>query len=130
MNTSMKLVSFYSRNLPKFSLNHRSQLVTSILPRPLVMDQNDHHTPEVKQVSKILNTDADVSLGVLRKEFSKVGSGTFELSKDDGTGIALLSINNVERRNSLSGLMMAQFNDVLTQLEEWKEASNVSFKCD
>lgn len=84
---------------------------------------NDHNVHEAKPVSKILNTDVDVSLDVLRKEFSEVGKGTFELRKDEGTGIALLTINNVERRNSLSGLMMAQFNDVLTRLEEWNDVS-------
>lgn len=131
MNVSMKLVSFYSKKLSKISLHQRSQLVTSVLPRPLVMDPapNDQHynRPEVKPVSKILNTDIDVSLDVLRKEFSKVGRGAFELIKDDDTGIALLTINNVERRNSLSGLMMAQFDEVLTRLEEWQEVNQAVY---
>lgn len=124
MNALTKLVPFCSRTISKIQLNHRSQLVTSVLPRPLIMDpptNDNQYQPEVKPVSSILNTNIDVSLDILRKEFSKVGKGTFELRKDEETGVALLSINNVERRNSLSGLMMAQFNDVLTQLEEWKE---------
>lgn len=88
---------------------------------------NDHkYQPDIKPVSSLLNTNIDVGLDVLRKEFSKVGKGTFELRKDEETGIALLTINNVERRNSLSGLMMAQFNVVLTQLEEWKEVMYLS----
>lgn len=130
MNSLTKLVSFYSRYISKTPiLNHRSQLVTSVLPRPLIMDPptNDHkYQPDIKPVSSLLNTNIDVGLDVLRKEFSKVGKGTFELRKDEETGIALLTINNVERRNSLSGLMMAQFNVVLTQLEEWKEVMYLS----
>lgn len=144
MKKSMKhLVSFYSLNLHQSrnistkipsqttqNFTQKSHLVTSALPRPLIMDPPDNHSnhepnekPKVTNpISTILNTNLDGgNLDVLRREFSKTGKGSFELRKDETSGVATLTINNVERRNSFSGLMMAQFNEVLTQLEEWKE---------
>lgn len=49
------------------------------------------------------------------------GGGRLELAMDDATGIATLCINSPARKNAWSGAMMAQFSDVLLQLEQWKE---------
>ena len=52
-----------------------------------------------------------------------MGSGRFDLTKDDETGVAVLTINNYEKRNSLSGFMMSQMDEVLTELENWTKVS-------
>lgn len=62
-------------------------------------------------------------LFALRQEFRTMGTGRFNLRKDEETGIAVLTINNFEKRNSLSGFMMSQMDNVLTELENWSEVS-------
>lgn len=47
--------------------------------------------------------------------------GRLDLTLDERTGIATLCINSPARKNAWSGAMMAQFSDVLQQLEQWKE---------
>lgn len=49
------------------------------------------------------------------------GGGRLDLAMDDATGIATLCINSPARKNAWSGAMMAQFSDVLLQLEQWKD---------
>ena len=53
--------------------------------------------------------------------------GQFDLKLDHKSGIATLCINNPVRKNAISGPMMVQFSDLLTQLESWKEVSSVIF---
>lgn len=48
-------------------------------------------------------------------------NGQLELELDNESGIATLCINSPARKNAFSGFMMAQFSDILTQLESWKE---------
>lgn len=62
-------------------------------------------------------------LHALRQEFRTMGTGRFDLVRDNETGIAILTINNFEKRNSLSGFMMSQMDDVLSELESWSEVS-------
>lgn len=71
--------------------------------------------------SAILNHDTGAPLEVLRREFSTIGEGRFTLFKDDASGVATLTIDHPERKNALSGAMMAQFSDIITELEEWKQ---------
>ncbi|KAI1280720.1 Ethylmalonyl-CoA decarboxylase [Halotydeus destructor] len=71
------------------------------------------------------NPDSDADIVTLREEFRKIGNGTFELVKDDSNGIAVLTIDHPERKNSLSGSMMAQFDGVLKELETWNEGKAV-----
>lgn len=67
-----------------------------------------------------LTTTPD-ELQALRAEFRTMGSGRFDLVKDEESGIAILTINNFAKRNSLSGFMMAQMDEVLTELESWSQ---------
>lgn len=45
---------------------------------------------------------------------------TFELTKNESTGIASICINNPSKRNAINGQMMEELALVITQLEEWK----------
>jgi ethylmalonyl-CoA/methylmalonyl-CoA decarboxylase len=67
------------------------------------------------------NTTTPDELIALRQEFRTMGTGRFDLVRDDESGIAVLTINNFEKRNSLSGYMMSQMDDVLTELECWSQ---------
>lgn len=55
-------------------------------------------------------------------------SGTFHLHKDVESGIALLAIRNVNKKNCFSGAMMAQFSDFLNEVEQWKEVCHIKQK--
>ncbi|XP_054161562.1 ethylmalonyl-CoA decarboxylase-like [Oppia nitens] len=57
----------------------------------------------------------------IRREYHDYKGGNLELTKDDTTGIATLCINCFERRNALSGVMMSQMADIITELEEWTQ---------
>jgi ethylmalonyl-CoA/methylmalonyl-CoA decarboxylase len=59
----------------------------------------------------------------LRELFRGLGGGKFQLVMDDESAIAVLTIDHPERRNSVTGHMMAQMDEVLTQLESWSRVS-------
>ena len=61
----------------------------------------------------------------IRQEFSSLGSGSIDLLKDSSTGIAIMTINNYAKRNSFSGKMIAQFDEILKDLESWSEGKAV-----
>ena len=63
----------------------------------------------------------------IRKEYHNYTGGTLHLTKDDQTGIAQLQINSVERRNALSGTMMSELTDIITELEQWTQVSVETF---
>jgi enoyl-CoA hydratase/carnithine racemase len=47
-------------------------------------------------------------------------NATFELSKNDTTGIATICVNNPSKRNAINGQMMEQIARVIEELEDWK----------
>ena len=57
----------------------------------------------------------------IRREYHDYTGGRLELRKDNTTGIAELCINSFERRNALSGTMMSQLADIITDLEQWTQ---------
>lgn len=63
-------------------------------------------------------------LSAIRRWITSVcpGSGTLDLVKDE-TGVATLTINNPRQKNALSASIMVQFDQVLTNLESWKDVS-------
>ena len=66
---------------------------------------------------------ASDSIEQIRMEFSQYGSGAFELYNDAESAIALLCIKNCNKKNCFTGSMMAQFTDVLDEVERWNEVS-------
>ena len=68
-----------------------------------------------------MNGNTDSLIDNIRREYHDYKGGTLELRKDDITGIAELSIDSNERRNALSGTMMSQLADIITELEQWKQ---------
>ncbi|CAH1400307.1 unnamed protein product [Nezara viridula] len=60
------------------------------------------------------------TLEQIKDIFKQYGSGSIDLSLvDDGIGI--LVINNPEKRNAMSGKMMVQLCDAISELEKWKD---------
>ncbi|CAG8492205.1 17090_t:CDS:2, partial [Acaulospora morrowiae] len=56
-------------------------------------------------------------LSEVREELRKLGHGTVEFNPSFSPGIGLITLQNVERRNALSGRMMAQLADLVDRLE-------------
>ena len=48
-----------------------------------------------------------------------------DLTKDDVTGIARVKLNHPDRKNALSGKMMAELADIVTDLEAWSTGKGV-----
>lgn len=61
----------------------------------------------------------------LRSKFSKFKGGSVVLTKDEGSGVARIRIDNPSKRNSMSGEMMVQLHDAVTELQDWKNGKAV-----
>ncbi len=73
---------------------------------------------------KVLNeeqTKNSLSIEQIRNKFFNYKGGAIDLVKDNVSGIASICLNHPQRKNSLSGAMMAQLTDVIAELEEWRE---------
>ncbi|KAK3089096.1 hypothetical protein FSP39_000721 [Pinctada imbricata] len=57
--------------------------------------------------------------------FSLIRGGSIDLSKDEDSGIALITLNHTERKNAMSGKMMCDLADVVTELESWSSGKGV-----
>jgi hypothetical protein len=71
-----------------------------------------------------IKLNGDSMIDNIRREYHDYEGGNLELIKDDNTGIATLCMNSVERRNALSGTMMSELCDIITELEQWKLVNN------
>lgn len=45
--------------------------------------------------------------------------GNISLNCNDSNGIAVVTINNADRKNALTGLMMVQLSDIVDELQTW-----------
>jgi len=68
-----------------------------------------------------LETDIDE----ICQQFSRYEGGKIDLTKDEDTGIATITINHAERKNAFSGSMMVQLRNVVNILEDWKEGKGL-----
>lgn len=121
MASSFKLLRLCARNW----INVNARFIGTQAPLPVtksVLKTMDEDVQPQPTSPPILNhRRPDETLEVLRKEFAKIGDGNMVLFKDDTTGIATLTIDQPQRRNSLSGRMMAQFSDKIAELERWEQ---------
>ena len=60
-----------------------------------------------------------ITVESVKKEFFKYEGGSVRLEKDEKTEIATITLCHEEKRNAISGRMMCQFSDIVTDLEEW-----------
>ncbi|XP_059151584.1 ethylmalonyl-CoA decarboxylase-like [Physella acuta] len=76
--------------------------------------------------SRLLSTQVNhQNLLAIRNELVKFEGGSVDLEMDDNTGIATILINNPAKRNSLSGKMMVEMADHITQLEKWSKGKGL-----
>lgn len=64
------------------------------------------------------------SLPEIQHIFRQFGPGSVDLTLGED-GIAILVLNNPEKRNAMSGKMMAELIDAIERLEEWKTGKGV-----
>jgi ethylmalonyl-CoA/methylmalonyl-CoA decarboxylase len=57
------------------------------------------------------------NLSVIREELRELGHGSIKFNSSFSPGIGLITLHNPERRNSLSGKMMAELADIVDKLE-------------
>eukprot|EP00795_Rhopilema_esculentum_P010895 gene10895-19724_t len=85
----------------------------------------------MKTMSTYNPTDKKFPPDVIEKflnRLSKYGNGDIILEKDNGTGIAVVTVENHKRKNALTGHMMVALKDVVSELESWKEGKAVVLK--
>ncbi|XP_078677144.1 ethylmalonyl-CoA decarboxylase-like [Branchiostoma floridae x Branchiostoma belcheri] len=58
---------------------------------------------------------------------SSGGGGAVDLTKDDVSGLAVLTLNNPQRLNAVTGNMMLQLADIVNDLKEWKGGKALIF---
>ncbi|CAM9989279.1 unnamed protein product [Scytosiphon promiscuus] len=71
-----------------------------------------------RSVASCLSGSTDLMRG-FKDRLRPLGPGGISLSLDDENGLATLVLDNHERRNALSGKMMAQLADAVDELERW-----------
>ncbi|KAF2357185.1 Crotonase superfamily [Trinorchestia longiramus] len=63
----------------------------------------------------------DEELKQARERLWPLGAGNIDLSMNSETGIATLVLRQPDKKNALSGRMMVQLADAVTELENWRE---------
>lgn len=64
-------------------------------------------------------------LAEIREQLGKYKAGTVELEKNLETAIAVITLNNPGRKNALSGSMMLELADRVTELSQWKDGKGL-----
>ncbi|XP_055886496.1 ethylmalonyl-CoA decarboxylase-like isoform X1 [Biomphalaria glabrata] len=78
-----------------------------------------------KVTSRLLSTFHQPDLKAIAKELENFPGGSIDLTKDNETGIAVMVINNPDKRNSLSGKMMVEMSEKVDQLEQWAQGKGL-----
>ncbi|XP_070556464.1 ethylmalonyl-CoA decarboxylase-like [Ptychodera flava] len=60
-----------------------------------------------------------------RVNLKRLNGGSVDLKKDDGTGIATVTINNPKKGNAITGSMMAALSDIVSELEVWSNGKAI-----
>ncbi|XP_060072268.1 ethylmalonyl-CoA decarboxylase-like [Ylistrum balloti] len=60
-----------------------------------------------------------------RSRLEGYGGGSVDLTKDVADGIAIVTLNNPDKKNALSGKMMLDFRNVVEELETWDDGKGV-----
>ncbi|XP_077991241.1 ethylmalonyl-CoA decarboxylase-like [Glandiceps talaboti] len=60
-----------------------------------------------------------------RLNLKTMNGGSIDLMKEDDTGIAMVTISNPNKSNAMSGSMMVDLRDIVTELEDWKHGKAV-----
>ena len=63
-----------------------------------------------------------VNVETVKAEFVRYEGGRIDLDKNEDSGIATITLRHEEKRNAISGKMMCQFSDIVTELEDWSVA--------
>ncbi|OWF46194.1 ethylmalonyl-CoA decarboxylase-like [Mizuhopecten yessoensis] len=60
-----------------------------------------------------------------RERLQSYGEGSVDLTKDETDGIAVITLNNPNKKNAVSGKMMLDFRNVVEDLEAWDDGKGV-----
>ncbi|XP_005090127.1 ethylmalonyl-CoA decarboxylase [Aplysia californica] len=81
--------------------------------------------PPLKMFLRAFSSAPQMELLPIRKELGKFEGGSVDLEMDEQTGIAVMTLNNPRRLNSMTGKMMVDMSDRITQLEQWKKGKGL-----
>ncbi|XP_046328865.2 ethylmalonyl-CoA decarboxylase-like [Haliotis rufescens] len=81
----------------------------------------------VSRFVRMSTTPQAPNLDDIRDLLKKYPGGSVDLDLDSTSGIAVLSLNHVNKMNAMSGQMMVELTDRVTELESWSEGKAVIF---
>jgi hypothetical protein len=62
-----------------------------------------------------------ITVDSVKAEFHRYEGGSVKLVKNEESGIATISLCHPEKRNAISGRMMCQLSDIVSELENWSD---------
>jgi hypothetical protein len=62
-----------------------------------------------------------ITVDSVKAEFHHYEGGSVKLVKNEESGIATISLCHPEKRNAISGRMMCQLSDIVSELENWSD---------
>nr|CAD7443467.1 unnamed protein product [Timema bartmani] len=71
------------------------------------------------------STFPESSMAEIRHSLQQYKGGSIDLTLDDDTSIATLCLNHPEKKNAISGQMMADLEDSVNTLERWSQGKGV-----
>ncbi|XP_069127547.1 ethylmalonyl-CoA decarboxylase-like [Argopecten irradians] len=74
---------------------------------------------------KSLQIDPTYCTSSFRARLKNYGGGSVDLVKHETDGIGVISLNNPDKKNALSGKMMLDFRNVVEDLETWNDGKGV-----
>lgn len=86
-----------------------------------VITQACHGTPQLQNARHF----SGLNLHTIRKNLATFEGGSVDLDMDDSTGIAVVTLNNPRRLNAMTGKMMVDMADCVSELEQWKEGKGI-----
>ncbi|XP_077430972.1 ethylmalonyl-CoA decarboxylase [Vanacampus margaritifer] len=81
-----------------------------------------------RRMSGRVYTEMDFDQEEIKAKLLGFPGGSIDLSKQDESGIAILTINNPSHMNALSGTMMVQLEEKVSQLEQWADGKGLILK--
>ncbi|KAF9353109.1 enoyl CoA hydratase domain-containing protein 1 [Mortierella sp. AD094] len=114
---TLGLTSRLSRAGSLLTQTHTTHRFASTIP-PRALQYQYVNSPQEQQRSYSCQIQHPTKLGQLRAKFRQFGEGNIELDLNHSPGLAILTINNPQKHNALTGKMIAELADCVDFLEE------------
>ncbi|CAG7728012.1 unnamed protein product, partial [Allacma fusca] len=70
-------------------------------------------------------TFKEPDLNRVKDHFKQFQGGRVILTKDEDSGVAFICLDHPEKKNSFSGKMMVELNEIISELQGWKSGKGL-----